>query len=121
MAASATMLASAILPVKAPGLSALSQFEIWRARHKRLARMTVLMRHSGRERQADRPVCANEGANGAEALCVIVARIALPPIGCNGFRAAQPETTVGDEVRAFKSTLSMRGFAMVSSPGVDRH
>jgi len=59
--------------------------------------MTVLMRHSGRERQADRPVCANEGANGAEALCVIVARIALPPIGCNGFRAAQPETTVGDE------------------------
>ena len=61
--------------------------------------------------------CADEGTNSAEPLRVIIAGIALAPVGCYGFRAAQPATTVGDDGAAFKSTVSIRGFAMVSSRG----
>jgi hypothetical protein len=40
---------------------------------------------------------ANEGSNRAEPPCLIIAGIALPPIGCYGFRAAQSAEAVGDD------------------------
>ena len=60
----------------------------------------------------------DKGSNSAKPLCVIIASIALEPVDRYGFRIAKPATTVGNDVRAFESTRSTRGCAMLSSPMV---
>ena len=62
----------------------------------------------------------DEGANGAEPRRASVAGVTLDPVGRHGFRTAQPASTVRHDRRAFKTTVSVRGFAMVSSAD-DRH
>ena len=41
--------------------------------------------------------CADKGTNSAEPDRVIIAGIALPPIGRDGLSAEQPETSVSDD------------------------
>ena len=64
--------------------------------------------------------CADEGSNGAEPFCVIIAGIALVPIGCYGFRAAQPATTIGEDGAGVQEHGINEGLCHVYSRGCAR-